>query len=91
MYICFCMNVYVDMYLRVRYRNSSSKIKKFIWSKKQPKIKHSTLIADYKDGGYKDTDIETKILSLKVKQISLLLDDSFHPWKKLYQTHSFQK
>ena len=67
MYICLCMNVYVDMYFRVRYRNSSSKIKKFIWSKKQPKIKHSTLIADYKDGGYKDYDIETKILSLKVK------------------------
>ena len=37
--------------------------KKFIWSKKQSKIKHSTLIADYKDGGYKDIDIETKILS----------------------------
>ena len=53
MYICLCMNVYVDMYLRVRYRSS--------------KIKHSTLISDYKDGGYKDTDIETKILSLKVK------------------------
>ena len=67
MYICLCMNVYVDMYLRVWYRNSSSKIKKFIWSKKQPKIKHSTLITDYKPGGYKDTDIETKILSLKVK------------------------
>ena len=39
--------------------------KKFIWSKKQPKIKHSTLVADHKDGGYKDIDIETKILSLK--------------------------
>ena len=67
MYICLCMNVFVDMYLRVRYRSSSSKIKKFIWRKKQPKIKHSTLISDYKDGGYKDTDIGTKILSLKVK------------------------
>ena len=41
--------------------------KKFIWNKKRPKIKHSTLIADYKDGGYKDIDIETKISSLKVK------------------------
>ena len=55
--------------------------KKFIWSKKQPKIKHSTLIADYKDGGYKDIDIETKILSLKVKWVSRLLNDNFHPWK----------
>ena len=55
--------------------------KKFIWSKKRPKIKHSTLIADYKDGGYKDIDIETKISSLKVKWVSRLLDDNFHPWK----------
>ena len=55
--------------------------KKFIWSKKRPKIKHSTLIADYKDGGYKDIDIETKISSSKVKWVSRLLDDNFHPWK----------
>ena len=60
--------------------------KKFISSNKQPKIKHSTLSADHKDGGgggggYKDIDIETKILSLKVKWVSRLLDDNFHPWK----------
>ena len=53
--------------------------KKFIWSKKQPKIKHSTLIAEYKNGGYKD--IEIKILSLKVKWVLSLPDDNFHPWK----------
>ena len=41
--------------------------KKSIWSKKQPKTKHSTLIviADYKDGGYKDIDIEKKYYPLK--------------------------
>ena len=55
--------------------------KKFIWSKKQPRIKHSTLVADYKDGRYKDIDIDTKILSLKVKWVSRVLDDNFHPWK----------
>ena len=55
--------------------------KKFIWSKKQPKIKRSTLIANYKDGGYKDVDIETKVLSLKAKWVSRLLDDNLHPWK----------
>ena len=55
--------------------------KKFIWSKKLPKIKHSTLITNYKDGGYKDIDIEAKISSLKVKWISHLLDDNFHPRK----------
>ena len=55
--------------------------KKFIWSKKQPKIKQSTFIADCKDGGYKDSHTETKILSSKVKWVSHLLDDNFHPWK----------
>ena len=52
--------------------------KKFSWSKKRPKIEHPTLISDYKDGGYKDIDIETKISSLKVKWVSRLLDDNFH-------------
>ena len=55
--------------------------KKFIWSNKQPKIKHSTLIADYKYGGYKDIDTETKISLKNVKWVSRLLDDNFHPWK----------
>ena len=43
--------------------------KKFIWSKKRPKIKHSTLITDYKDGRYEDIHIETKSSSLKVKWV----------------------
>ena len=55
--------------------------KKFIWSKKRPKIKHPTLIADYKNEGYKDIDIKTKTSSLKVKWVSRLLNDNFHPWK----------
>ena len=35
--------------------------KNVIWNNKRPKIKHSTLIADYCEGGYKDVDIENKI------------------------------
>ena len=31
--------------------------KNFIWNGKRPIIKHSTLIGDYVDGGYKDVDI----------------------------------
>ena len=34
--------------------------KSFIWSNRKPKIKHSTLIADYGEGGYKDIDINRK-------------------------------
>ena len=40
--------------------------KNFIWNNKHPKIKHSTLIADYSDGGYNDIDINAKLFSLKV-------------------------
>ena len=32
--------------------------KDFIWNRRRPKIKHSTLIADYLEGGYKDIDIK---------------------------------
>ena len=40
--------------------------KSFIWSNRKPKIKHSTLIDDYGEGGYKDIDIKSKISALKV-------------------------
>ena len=55
--------------------------KNFIWNEKRPKIKHSTLIADYSEGGHKDVDIATKISALKVPWIMRLLDDNFHHWK----------
>ena len=41
--------------------------KKFVWDNKRPKIKYSTLIEDYCEGGYKDVDIEKKIVSIKIK------------------------
>ena len=40
--------------------------KDFIWNGRRPKIKRSTLTADYVEGGYKDIDIKTKLSSLKV-------------------------
>ena len=55
--------------------------KSFIWDNKKPKIKHSTLIADYSEGGYKDVDIEANISALKVTWVKILLDSNFHPWK----------
>ena len=36
----------------------------FIWNNKRPKIKHSTLISDYSDGGFRDVDIDLKIKAL---------------------------
>ena len=55
--------------------------KGFIWDNKKPKIKHSTLIADYSEGGYKDVDIETKISALKATWVKRLSDSNFHSWK----------
>ena len=56
--------------------------KDFIWNGKKPKIKHTTLISDYTNGGLKYIDINCKLLSLKFSWIARLLDKSnFHPWK----------
>ena len=55
--------------------------KSFIWDNKMPKIKHSTLIADYSEGGYKDIHITTKIAALKVTWVKMLLDNNYHSWK----------
>ena len=55
--------------------------KKFLWKNDSPKIKHSTLIADYSDGGLKDVDIDANLKALKLTWIRKLCDDSGHPWK----------
>ena len=55
--------------------------KSFVWKSKKPKIKHSTLIRDYSEGGLKDVDIKSKIVALQLTWIRRLHDGSFHPWK----------
>ena len=55
--------------------------KSFIWSNRKPKIKHSTLIADYGEGGYKDIDFKSKISALIVTLVTRLQDTDFHPSK----------
>ena len=55
--------------------------KKFLWNNRLPKIKHSTLIGEYYDGGLKDIDIEAKFKALKLTWIKRLCDDSDHLWK----------
>ena len=54
-----------------------------MWRGKRPKIKHSTLIGDYKEGGYKDVDIEVKIVALKIIWINKLMANDFHAWKAI--------
>ena len=54
--------------------------KSFIWDNKKSKIKHSTLIADYSEGWYKDVGIKVKIYALKT-WAKRLLDSNFRSWK----------
>ena len=43
--------------------------KKFLWNNRLPKIKHSTLIGEYYEGGLKNIDIEAKFKALKLTWI----------------------
>ena len=55
----------------------------FIWNGKKAKIKHTTLINDYEEGGLKDIDIESKFVSLHMCWIKRLYDKNYHPWKNI--------
>ena len=47
----------------------------------KPKIKHSTLCNNYQDGGLKNVNIESKIISLQCSWIKRLYDKNMHNWK----------
>ena len=47
--------------------------KKFIWNRKNPKIKHSTLSNSYKDSGLKDVDVFTKVISRQCSWIKKII------------------
>ena len=55
--------------------------KNFVWRGRKLKIKHSTLIGDYVDGGLKDINIEMKFKALKLFWIKRLADVGSNPWK----------
>ena len=57
--------------------------KDFIWNNSRAKIKHCSIIAHYKEGGYKNIDISSTLLAIKISWIKRFLDDNFHPWKIL--------
>ena len=56
-------------------------LKNFIWKGNKPKIKHSSIIVDYTDGGQKGVDISAKIKALQLVWVRRLFDENFHPWK----------
>ena len=57
--------------------------KDFIWDGKRAKIKHSTLISNYSEGGLCDIDIELKIKSLQLSWLKRFYDTNHHPWKTI--------
>ena len=55
--------------------------KDFIWNRKYPKIKHSTLCNTHKNGGLKSVHIPNKLTSLQCSWIKRLYDTTTHCWK----------
>ena len=53
----------------------------FIWRGRKPKIKHTSLIGDYCEGGMKDIDIKAKLKSLRIQWAKRLTNNNFHSWK----------
>ena len=55
----------------------------FIWRGKKLKIKQSTLIGEYADGGLWDLHIPSSLNSVKIYWIRRIFDNNYHPWKTL--------
>ena len=55
--------------------------KDFIWNRKYPKIKHSTLCNTHENGGLKSVHIPNKLTSLQCSWIKRLYDTTTHCWK----------
>ena len=54
----------------------------FLWNKKNPEIKHSTLIGEYEWGGLKEkVDVDTTLRSIRISWLRRLFDNNYHPWK----------
>ena len=58
--------------------------KDFIWDGKRAKMRHATLVRDYKEGGLKDIDIDAKIEALHLSWLKRLYDKNYHPWKAIF-------
>ena len=54
--------------------------KEFIWKNKNPKIKHTTICNNYDNGGLKNIDISSKIISLQCSWIKKLYDKTTPSW-----------
>ena len=55
--------------------------KDFIWNRKHPKIRHSTLCNTHENGGLKSVHISNQLISLQCSWIKRLYDNTSHCWK----------
>ena len=55
--------------------------KNFIWKGKKPKVKHSSIITNYTEGGQIDVDISAKVKALQLIWVGHLFEENFHLWK----------
>ena len=55
--------------------------KDFISRGRKPKIKHTSLIGNYSEGGMKDIDIKAKLESLQIQWVKRSTNNNFHSWK----------
>jgi hypothetical protein len=57
-------------------------VSNFIWNKKPPKVKYSSLVNKIEYGGLKLQDLESKIKSLKLRWIKQIANNEYSsPWK----------
>ena len=62
----------------------------FLWDNKKHKVKYNYLLNNYDRGGLKLMDVETQIMSLKLRWIGRLIDESEATWKLIPLMH-FEK
>ena len=53
----------------------------FIWKRKNPKIKNSSLCNEFKNGGLKNVDIFSKAVSLQCSWVKGLFDNNIYQCK----------
>ena len=53
----------------------------FLWNNTNPKLKHKTIIKNFREWGLKNADIRNKLTSIHISYEKRLYNDCFHQWK----------
>ena len=64
-------------------KQTTSEYTKFLWGSETNKVKNSTIIAQYERGGLKMPDINTTLLTQRIKWVQRFLNDNEHSWKHI--------